>query len=262
MIRLKERLAGNKVTIGSWVSLAHPSIPEIMAKAGFEWLAIDMEHSVIDLGQAQQLIQSIGSSGMVPLVRVGENNPTLIKRVMDAGAGGVIVPMVNTKDDALRAVGAVKYPPAGTRGVGLARAQGYGLEFDKYRKWLDTESVVIAQIEHIAAIDNIDDILGVDGIDATMIGPYDLSGSLGSPGNFKGKEYRKAIARYEEACVRHKKPMGCHVVQPDADAALEYLSKGYSFLAVGVDMLYLGKKCIEVTGEIKGRSRSARGKSK
>ena len=262
MIHLKERLANSKVTIGSWVSLAHPSIPEIMAKAGFEWLVIDMEHSVIDLSQTQQLIQSIGASDMVPLVRVGENDPMLIKRVMDAGSCGVIVPMVNTKKDALKAVSAVKYPPAGTRGVGLARAQGYGLEFDAYRNWLDKESVVVAQIEHIEAIDNLDDILDVDGIDATMIGPYDLSGSLSRPGDFKSKEYRKAIDRYEDVCARHKKPMGCHVVQPDSDAALQYISKGYSFLAVGVDMLYMGKKCIEVTSGIKSRMRQVKGKTR
>ena len=121
---LKTKLKNNELTIGSWITLGNSSVAEIMAQAGFEWLTIDMEHSVITLDIAQQLIQVIGGYGVVPLVRVGENNPNLIKRVMDAGAYGVIVP-INTKEDAKAAVNAVKYPPIGTRGVGLARVQGY-----------------------------------------------------------------------------------------------------------------------------------------
>src|SRR3990172_12592200 len=124
MVNLKEKLKQNKLTIGSWITIGNSSIAEIMAKAGFDWLTVDMEHSAITLHQAQQLIQIIELSGVVPLVRVGENSPNLIKRVMDAGAYGVIVPMVNSKEDAEKAVNAVKYPPVGNRGVGLARAQG------------------------------------------------------------------------------------------------------------------------------------------
>ena len=108
---LKRKLRNNELTIGSWITLGNPSVAEIMAQAGFEWLTVDMEHSVITLDIAQQLIQVIGSYGVVPLVRVGENNPNLIKRVMDAGAYGVIVPMVNTKEDAKAAVNAVKGTP-------------------------------------------------------------------------------------------------------------------------------------------------------
>ena len=132
MKSLKERLRKKEVTIGSWITLGHPSVAEIMAKAGFDWLTVDMEHSAITLHQAQQLIQVIELSGVVPLVRVGENDPNLIKRVMDAGAHGVIVPMVNSKEDAEKAVRSVKYPPRGFRGVGLARAQKYGADFEGF----------------------------------------------------------------------------------------------------------------------------------
>ena len=121
---LKKKLQRREVTIGGWITLGHTSIAEIMAKAGFEWLVVDMEHSVITLDIAQQLIQVIEGWGVIPLVRVGENNPNIIKRVMDAGAYGVIVPMVNSRADAEAAVKAVKYPLLGARGVGLARAQG------------------------------------------------------------------------------------------------------------------------------------------
>src|SRR6266516_1799372 len=126
MINLKERLQSKTATIGSWLTFGNTSVAEIMAQAGFEWLTVDMEHTAITIEQAQELIRVIELCGVVPLVRVGENNPTYIKRVMDAGAHGVIVPMVNSRAAAEAAVSAVKYPPVGTRGVGLAWAQKYG----------------------------------------------------------------------------------------------------------------------------------------
>src|SRR3989304_8512061 len=158
-MKLKEKLQNGEVSIGSWITIGNPSIAEIMAKSGFDWLTVDMEHSAITLDLAQQLIQVIELCGVAPLVRVGENNATMIKRVMDAGSHGVIVPMVNSKDDAINAVNAVKYPPTGKRGVGLARAQGYGVAFDKYKEWVDRDSIVIVQIEHIKAVENLEEIL-------------------------------------------------------------------------------------------------------
>lgn len=253
MNSLKAALRQNKPTTGSWITLGHPAVAEIMAQAKFDWLTIDMEHSAITLHQAQQLIQVIDLAGIIPLVRVGENDPTVIKRVMDAGAHGVIVPMVNSKEDAEKAVRAVKYPPHGTRGVGLARAQGYGFAFEQYRSWAARESVVIVQIEHIDAIHNLEAILSVEGVDGSIIGPYDLSGSLGHPGEFHRDEVKEAIARYESICRSLKKPMGFHVVQPDADLANSYMQKGYAFLAVGLDILYLGGNCRNVLGKIQGR---------
>jgi len=250
MENLKEKLNKKELTIGSWITFSDLSTAEIMARAGFDWLVVDMQHSSIALDQAQQLIQVIELSGVVPLVRVGENNSALINGVMDAGAHGVIVPMVNTKEDASDAVNAVKYPPVGTRGVGLARAQGYGMGFEKYREWANTESVVVVQIEHIDAINNLEDILNVEGVDGSIIGPYDLSGSIGFPGEFEIPDVQKAIARYENICQEIGKGMGFHVVQPDPEATNRYKEKGYSFLAVGVDMLYLGKKCREVIKKV------------
>lgn len=251
MINLKEKLRKNELTIGSWITLGHPSIPEIMAKTGFGWLTVDMEHSAITLHQAQQLIQVIELSGVVPLVRVGENSPNLIKRVMDAGAHGVIVPMVNSKEDAEKAVNAVKYPPVGNRGVGLARAQGYGLEFEKYKKWVNKGSIVIVQIEHISAVENLESILNTRGVDGSIIGPYDLSGSMGLPGEFDKLEVQQAIKHYEDVCDNLNKPKGFHIVQPDTKKLNYYKERNYSFLAVGIDTLYLGTKCLEITREYK-----------
>ena len=205
MKNLKAKLMANQLTIGSWITLSNTAVAEIMAGAGFDWLAIDLEHSAITIGEAQQLIQIIELSRVVPLVRIGNNDPYLIKRVMDAGAHGVIVPMVNTKADAENAVSAVKYPPLGRRGVGLARAQGYGLEFEKYKKWINKESIVIAQVEHITAIENLEEILDIPEIDGTIIGPYDLSASLGVPGEFNQQKVMNAVSAYERVCRKMKK---------------------------------------------------------
>ncbi|MCX5715165.1 MAG: aldolase/citrate lyase family protein [Candidatus Omnitrophica bacterium] len=245
MVNLKSKLRSNKVTIGSWITLGHPAVAEIMAKSGFDWLTIDMEHSALTLGDCQQLIQIIELSGVVPLVRVGSNDPAIIKRVMDAGAYGVIVPMVNSKEDALMAVEAVKYPSLGKRGVGLARAQGYGLTFEKYKKWVNKSSIVVVQIEHKDAIENLEEILSVTGVDGSIIGPYDLSASFGFPGRFDLPIVKEALAHYESVSKKIKKPFGYHVVFPDKKKAVALKRKGYTFLGIGLDTLFLGLKINE-----------------
>jgi len=252
-ISLKNKLKTQTVTIGSWITLGHPAIAEIMAKSGFDWLTVDMEHSAITLHQAQQLVQIIELAGCVPLVRVGENNPNSIKRAMDTGAHGVIVPSVNSKEDAVRAVHAVKYPPLGTRGVGLARAQGYGMEFEKYKEWLNKESVVVVQIESIQAVKNLRDILRVKGVDAFIVGPYDLSGSMGRPGDFNHPDMTAALKRIMKASERLQIPAGFHVIPPDVDALLAKIKEGYKFLAFSLDTLFLGQSCKKAVESVKRR---------
>lgn len=243
---LKNRLNGNQLTIGSWITIGDSSVAEIMATKGFDWLTIDMEHSSLTLHQVKQLVLAVGLHGVIPLVRVGENDPNLIKRVMDSGAGGIIVPMVNSSEDAKRAVASVRYPPSGKRGVGLYRAQEYGFGFDAYKKWVAEESIVIVQIEHYKAVESLKEILAVDGVDGSIIGPYDLSGSLGYPGEFQRPEVISALRSYEDVCETINKPKGFHVVEPDAAIVRSYMERDYSFLAVGLDSLYLGRKCEEI----------------
>ena len=233
----------SEISIGSWITLGHFSIAEIMVDAGFDWLCIDMEHSVIDYYEAQQLIAIIESKGCVPYVRVGENDSLLIKRVLDAGAKGVIIPMINSEEDAQKAVNAVKYPPIGTRGVGLARAQGYGFNFEKYAERVNDETIIIAQIEHVDAVKNLKEILSVDGIDGTIIGPYDLSGSLGKPGKYEDPEVHQVLERYETISKEIGKPMGYHVIEPDYSLALAKIKAGYTFIAFSLDTLFLGSMC-------------------
>lgn len=250
-LSLKDKLRKKEVSIGSWITLAHTSIAEIMSNVGFEWLTVDMEHSAITLSQAQQLIQVIELSGVTPLVRVADNDSVLIKRVMDAGAHGVIVPMVNTRDDAIKAVKAVKYPPEGTRGVGLARAQGYGLEFDRYKRWVNEESIVIVQIEHIEAVENLEEILNAKGVDGFIVGPYDLSASIGKPGEFKHPDVKTALRRILQISKKMHKPAGFHVVQPDVVALQGKIKEGYKFLGFSLDALFLGIHCLQAMKKIK-----------
>lgn len=240
---IKEKLKNRKLTIGSWITLGHTSVAEIMLRAGFDWLTIDMEHSAITLSEAQQLIQVIDLGGCTPLVRVGENSPSLIKRVMDAGAHGVIVPMVNSREEAAAAVAAVKYPPLGTRGVGLGRAQGYGVDFEEYKEWMAKESVVIVQVEHIRAVEHLDEILSVDGVDGFLVGPYDLSGSLGIPGELEHPEMKRALERVQEIALRKKMSAGFHVITPDPRLIAAKVKEGFNFIAFSLDTLFLAGAC-------------------
>lgn len=234
-----------KIQIGSWITINNPSIAEIMADAGFDWLCIDMEHSVTDYFEAQQLMMAIQSKGIKAFVRVGENNQRIIKRVLDAGADGIIVPSVNSVSDAVKAVNAVKYPPFGTRGVGLARAQAYGFGFEEYKENKAKEIVLIAQIEHINAINELESIINVEGVDGTFIGPYDLSGSMGKPGMWDDSDVKKALFDYETIAKKYNKLIGFHVIQPDINLVNEKISKGYNFVAFSLDVLFLGAKIRE-----------------
>jgi len=243
MTNFKTKLKERQTTIGSWITLAHPAIAEIMAKAGFDWLAVDMEHSVITIREAEELIRVIDLCGVVPLVRLSANDPVQIKRVMDAGAHGVIVPMVNSATEAEQAVSAVRYPPQGKRGVGLARAQGYGSGFDKYLDWVNKESVVIVQVEHIDAVNNLESILSVEGVDGFIIGPYDLSGSLGVPGQFDHPLMQEAMQRIKTVGTASGKSPGIHVIEPKSEELKNRIEQGYCFVAYSLDIRMLDCAC-------------------
>jgi len=248
---VKQKLKEGRITFGSWITLAHTAIAEIMAKSGFEWLAIDMEHSVIGIQDVEPLIQVIEASGCVPLVRLSSNDPVLTKRVMDAGAYGVIVPMVNTRDDAERAVRAVKYPPEGERGVGLYRAQDFGVSFEQYKDSINQESLVIVQIEHKDAVENIHSILSVKGVDGLIIGPYDISGSLGVMGELDHPLVKQARQKVLSAAKEVKVAAGIHVVQPSLDEVKNRVNEGFSFIAFSTDAILLNSQCREAALKLK-----------
>ena len=237
--QIKKRLQKGEVLIGTWISLGHPGIAEIMARAGYDWVVVDLEHSVISIETAADLIRVIDLSGSVPLVRLTSNQPDQIKRVMDAGAHGIIVPMVNTVEDAKQAVDAVRYAPDGSRGVGLARAQGYGSDFKEYLEWQKKESLVIVQIEHKQALEALEPILKVPGVDGLIIGPYDLSCSMGIPGMFEHPDFKKAMDYILETGKKLSVPTGLHIVEPDEEHLAKCVNDGYRFIAYSVDIRIL-----------------------
>ena len=235
----------SRATIGTWITVGHPNIAEVMSMCDFNWICVDMEHSVISYAEAQVLIATIQAKDKKAYVRVSDNDPKIINKASDAGADGIIVPMVCNSNDAKKAVDAVKYPPQGKRGVGLARAQGYGFGFEEYKKNKANDIKVIAQIEHIDAVNNIKEIIETDGIDGTFIGPYDLSGSLGKPGQYDDPDVKEAIKKYEEIASNYDKFVGFHVVPADHSLLQEKIDSGYNFIAFSLDTIFLGKKCKE-----------------
>ena len=244
--KLRTKINEKQVTVGSWITLGHPAIGEIMAKCGFDWIVVDMEHSTMTIGEAGELIRVIDLCNISPLVRLSSNDPVQIKRVMDAGAHGIIVPMVNNAEAAKKAVAAVRYPPRGNRGVGLARAQGYGADFVGYQEWLETESIVIVQIEHIEGVENLEEILDVEGVDGFFVGPYDLSASLGIPGQFDDPIFIKSMERIKKVGLESDKVAGIHVVEPEKKQLELKMKEGYCFIAYSLDIRLLDCACREV----------------
>ncbi|MFC1524236.1 HpcH/HpaI aldolase/citrate lyase family protein [Thermodesulfobacteriota bacterium] len=241
-IDLKQKLAQQELTIGSWLSWGFSPVTEVMARSVFDWLVVDLEHTAIDYAEAHQMIQTIELAGCTPLVRVGANDPLIIKRVLDSGAHGILVPMINSAEEAKMAVEAAYYPPKGTRGVGLSRAQEYGTGFHAYRERSLAQTVVIVQIEHIHGVENLAAILAVEGVDGFIIGPYDLSGSLNQPGNFDHPEVQKALDRVMDVMKDSDKPGGYHVVSTNQDELKKRIREGFSFIAYGDDMVMFAEK--------------------
>lgn len=251
--KLKKTLKNNELSIGSWITLAHPAIPEIMSASGFDWLVIDLEHSSLSLRDMEDMIRVIELSNTTPLVRLSNNDSTQIKRAMDSGSHGVLVPMVKTKKDAINAIKAVKYHPKGNRGVGLARAQGYGNNFDSYFNSSNNNSIVIVQIEHIDAIKNLEEIIKLDDIDGIILGPYDLSCSLGIAGEFEHKLMKNAISEALSISNKYNKPAGFHAVEPNIDDVEKLINQGFKFIAYSLDIRMLETECTKIIKSLNHR---------
>ncbi len=234
--------------------IGHPAVAEIMARSGFDWVAVDMEHSAMTTQQAEDLIRAVETGGKPALVRLTSNDENLIKRVMDSGATGIIVPLVRTAEDARRAVQAIYYPPRGRRGVGLARAQKYGADFVGYIQWLEKEAVCIAQIEHIEAVENCEAILSVPDIDGYILGPYDISASLDLAGQLEHPRVLEAIAAVRETAKRLGRPGGIHIVEPDELKLRQAVDQGFTFIAYSIDTRIIDTVCRAGIKAVKGRT--------
>lgn len=250
---LKKKMRDGILTTGSWITIGDTIVGEVMANRNFDWLVIDMEHSSLEFRDVQRLIQVIQLKNVSALIRIGENTEYTIKRALDTGADGIIVPMINSSEEAIKVVKSMHYPPLGNRGVGLSRAQGYGFNFNDYKKRLKNDIVFIAQVEHINSIENLSEILQVSGLDGTMIGPYDLSASLGVPGEFDNPDFLNSIKSYEKLCKKYNKISGAHIVHPTNENIDYHLNNGYNFLAIGIDTIFLGEGCNTILKDINER---------
>lgn len=228
--------------IGTIVTLESPEITEILSHSGFDWLFFDMEHGTVSTTSVQHLIQAM-DEGCSAIIRIPENSAVFIKKALDTGCDGIIVPQVNTVEDAESAVAAAKYPPQGSRSVGIARAQGYGMRFAEYIKNANDTTSLIIQIEHKTAVENLDQILAVKGIDGVLIGPYDLSGSMNLLGQIADERVQTAIKTIKEKCKKADVPFGMFVMQ--AEAVKKELDDGCSFVAVGIDTVLLSNAARE-----------------
>ena len=234
---VKELLMENKVALGTWLALGSPIVAEIISSIGFDWVVIDTEHASIDIETTQSMIQAMSGTATVPMVRVSWNDPALIKRALDAGAYGLVIPMVNTKEEAARAVQASRYPPMGIRSYGGPRVRLYG--GDDYFCHANEEIALIVQIEHITAVENIDEILSVEGVDAFFIGPMDLAASMGIKLRLDNPDprFNEAVDKALEAGKKHNVPGGIFVSGPEA--ANQRISQGFRLVSLSSDDYFL-----------------------
>jgi 2-keto-3-deoxy-L-rhamnonate aldolase RhmA len=237
--KLRRALLEREVTLGSWIQIGHPACAEVMARAGFDWVCVDLEHGAIDLEMTADIFRALGGFDCVPVARLPLNDPIWIHRTLDAGARGLIIPMVKTAAEAEAAVREAKYPPRGVRGFGYSRANLYGADFEAYIASANDEIAMVMQIEHKDAIANLDAILSVDGVDAVFIGPLDLSGSMGITGKLDHPQMVAALEKYRAACRAHKKPAGMHIVRPNEENVRRALDEGYTMLALGLDNVFM-----------------------
>jgi len=248
--RVKHMLKAGQKTAGGWSQLCSPTSAEILARAGFDWILIDMEHSPNDLQTLMAQLQAINGYGAVPLVRSPWNDIVWIKRILDAGAYGVMVPSVNTREQAVAAVQACKYPPAGVRGIaGSPRAAGFGRDTTSYLKRANDEILVILQIETPQAIENLDEIGKVPGVDALFIGPMDLSTAMGHLGNPSHPEVQAAIAKVEAKVKALGIPLG--TISGGWDQAKALFDRGYQLVTLLSDVIMISRGSAEAVAKFR-----------
>lgn len=248
--QFKQRLAGGELLLGTLVSLSCPAVAEILARAGFDWLFIDAEHSALEAQDIQLLLQAAGKD-MPGLVRLSSAAEVPIKKALDIGAAGIIAPAVNSAQEAESVVRWSKYSPAGARGVGIGRAHSYGLNFQDYVNNANDELAVVVQAEHIDAVRNIEAIAGVPGIDAVLVGPYDLSASLGKIGQVDHPDVTAAIDRITQVCLAAGVRLG--IFGMSAAAVRPYIERGYTLVVAGADCVLLAQAARDMLGELAQR---------
>ena len=244
----RKRLLGGDVLVGTLITIPSAEVAEIMAVVGFDWLFIDTEHIPFNAHGAQTILQAAGPNCPC-IVRVPANDEVWIKKALDIGADGIIAPQVNSAADAESIVRMCKYPPDGTRGVGIGRAHQYGLGFNQYMERANDETAVILQAETAQALENITEIVKVPGIDAIFIGPYDLSASLGKMGQLTDPEIKQAIQTIAEACKKAGVRLG--IFGATAEAVEPFIQRNFTLLAIGTDGLLMAQNAKEILKTLK-----------
>jgi 2-dehydro-3-deoxyglucarate aldolase len=220
------------------MQIPHPSVAEIMGQAGYEWVAVDLEHGSVSVAQLPDLFRALELGGTLPLARVSEGAAKEVKQALDAGAGGIIVPMIENAPQLIAVRDACRWPPAGRRGVGFSRANLFGKHFGSYREEAQAP-LIVAMIEHAKAVESLPEIVSVAGLDALLVGPYDLSASLGHTGEFDHPVFKTAMARIRAEADARGLPCGIHVVAPSRKELQNRISEGYRFIAYSIDAVML-----------------------
>lgn len=254
---VRQRLQQGEPSIGTWLSLPSPESAELVSTLGFDWLVVDTEHNAIDIRTLAQIFSAMSVSGVAPMVRIPWNTAENIKRVLDAGAWGIVVPMVNSREEAELAVSAAKYPPTGTRSVGGGRhAMSFGASAGEYYKHANDEVMVIVQIEHIDGVNNADEILSVPGIDACFIGPNDLAASMGLgigvPLESDQPELVKAIMHVRDTARKHGVAPGVHT--SGAEGMNARINEGFQFCALASEIKFMLGGLNDAIGQLSWQS--------
>lgn len=246
--RVKERLKQGLPAVGNWINIPSPAVAEILAAHGMDWLLIDTEHSPIDYETMEDILRALRGTEVVPLVRVAGNDPVLIKKALDRGAMGVLVPLVNSAEEAAVAVAAAKYPPQGIRGVAGTRASRYGADLRAYFDAWNEEVLVAVQVETRQALEQVEAIAAVPGVDVLFVGPNDLSANLGVFQQWDHPTFQEAIDRVLAAAGQHGIAAG--YMATDSASVLGKIEEGFRFVAAGSDTRLLGAAAAATYGAI------------
>jgi 2-keto-3-deoxy-L-rhamnonate aldolase RhmA len=228
----RDKLLRGDRLVGTLLALPSPDLAEIAAEAGFDWLFVDMEHGALEVRDVLRMVQAVREP-CACLVRIPEQAEMWVKKALDTGAAGIIVPHINSAAEAALAVHWAKYPPEGGRSVGFSRSNRHGTRFQENVETANAATIVVAQVEHIDGVGAIEAILDVAGIDAVFIGPYDLSASLGKPGRIQDPDVREAIGAVASACARRRVPVG--IFSAGVAGASQAIEAGYTLICAGVD---------------------------
>ena len=241
--KIRQYLAEGKHVVGSWMQLPCPEVAEILGSRGFAFVGVDLEHSNITRNQLPNIFRALEVGNTLPLVRISKPDSYCAIEALEQGAAGIIVPQIRSKAQLSEIKESFSLPPRGTRGMGFNRGNGYGIQFHEYREGLGQQPLLIPMIEHYEAVENIDEILSVD-VDAALIGPYDLSASLGCAGDFENVKYLQVLEEYKKGCLRNNVPIGYHIPgnhlsKDPKEEFSERQQEGYTFIVYSGDVCML-----------------------